>query len=219
MEVKISLSANPVTDFTVPRQPEQEGEFPGYFSMLSVSWFEPPCPFCGTELNKGECRCDKYQEALKRLLSRYNEKNLFLRVGNNFSPGFFIEKGMVEMTAVAMPENAFILFDRGTMYVPKIYEERRTWHISSGIIEDGVLSFFMRPDGAQQCYACRISKLSPDFLEAVTREVPVEIYRYSQVMVPNLSCGKRVRIGNYHFEDVETTIEKFSYDAFLAALA
>lgn len=211
MPMKTKIYLQPQNALSLVQAPPQS-IFPTEFNKISLDFFEPPCPFCGTVLQNASCQCQDFQIARKKLLSSYSFNNLNIAKGSgiNILYGFFINADNLTMTPAELSPELVKLFDEGSSAGTR----QNTWLISSGDFKNNILKFFMRKKGRTQNYLCEIKKVNLSLPDS-----EITIFQTGNIMEPYGQTSGKAIYGRYRLNVKKTIIDKFSYEKFLNILS
>jgi len=193
------------------------GAFPD-FSSFKLSLYEKACPFCGQLLDNAECNCKKYNQAKVRLLTSFKAgRSLWLRQCDGILPHIGLDAKDIRITPTAAPNNALLIFDKGTEAELTGTPIPERWYTSEGEITLHELKFFIRKRGDTQYYFCEIKNIPPNTLCLLKNAAKIKIgYTTKQTVTdPNARKGT---LGNYHFEPEDIIIAEYSYNDYLLKL-
>lgn len=207
MKVGIYLERRSVLNFA--RRIPNEELFLSNFDTISLQVLEPNCPFCGKVMQNARCYCKKFETAKKSFLSKYENKNLFIRkasFGAIFS--YPIRKNNVKI--VETKENGNSLFSSKHSKIQAIGS--LYYAISEGVIENGVLSFYVQVKGSNIVNKCTIENLN---FPTETNDSVIIYFLERRTIMRSYS---RHTLGNYQLDFVENEVDKIVYSDYLQRL-
>lgn len=190
------------------------------FDTMVLEVCEPCCPFCGKVLENAHCFCSTYTDALRKLYSQYDNKELRVKAYNNGDPfapylepknviSLAISRKNIHITKVAKSDLTPSLFDNGTIAT---INNDNSWFVSSGIFENEILTFFVRKKDEDEVFMYEVTQISnlPPQYSIIT------LYTSKLVYVPrHLSA---TRLGGYTKRWNTDIVDTFSYQEFLQKL-
>lgn len=210
MNVKVDVTR--ISPWTVESYQNDREAFVEYFDSINIKIFEPRCPFCGKELKNSQCSCEHFEQAYKKLCSKYysnietcHSKAYDIQISNLIC----IEPNKIKIEEVSPYNIDISFFDNGS--IASGYLNVGIWFVSHGTYNDNILTFYVRKKGKNQIYKCEIKHQMelPRFSE-------VTFYQFRRKFFPRGHNCKVV--GNYTIKHENEVIDKISYEEFLTRL-